>query len=86
MKKVDLLPDKPKKEKVSLTIDGGLLPKLMSFAQEDDRSLSSYINLVLRNHVIQRELRESRADQSPEEAKHTHRAAGMVAENKPYSV
>ena len=86
MKKVDFLPDKPKKEKVSLTIDGELLPMLMAFAQEDDRSLSSYINLILRSHVIQREAREIHTEQPAEEVLHRKKSTGKVAEKKPYSV
>lgn len=42
---------KPLKERVSLTIDSDLLEKLRYEAERDDRSLSQYINLVLRRHM-----------------------------------
>lgn len=43
---------KPLKEKVSITLDSEILNKAKQFAEEDDRSLSQYINLVLRKHII----------------------------------
>ena len=42
---------KPLKEKISITIDNDLLEKLREMAEEDDRSLSSYINLILKKHI-----------------------------------
>lgn len=42
---------KPLKEKISITIDGDLLDKLKERAENDERSLSQYINLVLRKHI-----------------------------------
>ena len=39
------------KEKISITIDGDLLEKLKEAAERDDRSLSQYINLVLKDHI-----------------------------------
>ncbi len=42
---------KPLKEKISITIDSDLLIKIKELAEEDDRSLSQYINLVLKKHV-----------------------------------
>ena len=42
---------KPLKEKVSITLDTTVLEKLRSLAEQDDRPLSSYINLVLREHL-----------------------------------
>ena len=42
---------KPLKEKISITIDGDILAKLKAKAEDDDRSLSQYINLVLKQHV-----------------------------------
>ena len=41
---------KPLKEKISITIDNDILEKLRQEAEKDDRSLSQYINLVLRKH------------------------------------
>lgn len=42
---------KPLKEKISITIDSDLLIKLKKEAEKDDRSLSQYINLILRKHI-----------------------------------
>ena len=42
---------KPLKEKISITIDSDLLIKLRKLAEDDDRSLSQYINLALKKYV-----------------------------------
>ena len=42
---------KPLKEKISITIDGDILQKIKDKADYDDRSLSQYINLVLKQHL-----------------------------------
>lgn len=42
---------KPLKEKISITIDSDLLEKLKDKAEEDDRSLSQFINLILRKYL-----------------------------------
>lgn len=42
---------KPLKEKISITIDSDLLEKLRKLAEEDDRSVSSYINLILKKYL-----------------------------------
>ena len=42
---------KPLKDKVCITLDNDLLEKLRKMAENDDRSLSSYINLILRRYV-----------------------------------
>lgn len=42
---------KPLKEKISITIDNDVLAKLKEKAEFDDRSLSQYINLVLKQHI-----------------------------------
>lgn len=44
---------KPLKEKISITIDNDLLEILRRKAEEDDRSLSQYINLVLRKSLTE---------------------------------
>lgn len=49
---------KPLKEKISITIDADLLVKLRQLAEEDDRSLSQYINLVLKQHIDRKEKKE----------------------------
>lgn len=42
---------KPLKEKISITIDADILQKLREKAELDERSLSQYINLVLKKHL-----------------------------------
>ena len=42
---------KPLKTKISITIDSDLLDNLKSESEKDERSLSQYINLVLRKHI-----------------------------------
>ncbi len=42
---------KPLKEKISITIDSDVLEKIRIMAEEDDRSLSQYINIVLKEHI-----------------------------------
>lgn len=42
---------KPLKASISITLDSDLLEVLRKLAEEDDRSLSQYINIVLRNHL-----------------------------------
>lgn len=49
---------KPLKEKISITIDADLLVKLRQLAEDDDRSLSQYINLVLKQHIDKKRNKE----------------------------
>ena len=42
---------KPLKEKISITIDSDLLKELKVQAEKDDRSLSQFINLILRKYI-----------------------------------
>ena len=42
---------RPLKEKISITIDKDVLEKTRAEAEKDDRSLSQYINLILREHL-----------------------------------
>lgn len=42
---------KPLKEKISITVDEDVLEKIKEQADADDRSLSQYINLVLKEHL-----------------------------------
>ena len=42
---------KPLKEKISITIDNDILSKLKLEAEKDDRSLSQYINIILKQHI-----------------------------------
>lgn len=42
---------KPLKEKISITIDSDLLEEIKKEAEKDDRSLSQYINIILKRHI-----------------------------------
>lgn len=42
---------KPLKNKVSITLDADIIGRIKELAEEDDRSFSQYINLVLREHI-----------------------------------
>ena len=46
---------KPLKEKISITIDWDILEKIKKMAEDDERSLSQYINIVLKKHVSHEE-------------------------------
>lgn len=42
---------KPLKQKISVTIDSDILEKIKIIAESCDRSLSQYINLILREYL-----------------------------------
>lgn len=42
---------KPLKEKISITIDSDLLEDLKKEAEKDDRSLSQFINIILKKYI-----------------------------------
>ncbi|MBQ9979635.1 MAG: TraY domain-containing protein [Oscillospiraceae bacterium] len=46
---------KPLKQKVSITLDSDIIPKLKELSEDCDRSLSQYINLILKEHIKQQE-------------------------------
>ena len=50
---------KPLKEKISITVDSDILEKLKYEAEKDDRSLSQYINLILKQHLRSLEKEDS---------------------------
>lgn len=49
--KVEVGSMKALKVSISITLDSDLLEVLRKLADEDDRSLSQYINIVLRKHL-----------------------------------
>ena len=51
---------KPLKAKVSITIDNNIVEVLKTLAEEDDRSLSQYINLILKRYLKDMKERENR--------------------------
>lgn len=42
---------KPLKDKVCITLDNDIVEEIKRLAEEDDRSFSQYINLLLRKHI-----------------------------------
>lgn len=44
---------KPLKSKVSITLDNDVIKEVKRLAEEDDRSFSQYINLVLKERLNQ---------------------------------
>ena len=44
-------PIKPLKEKISITVDSDILEKARNLAETDDRSLSQFINIALKEYV-----------------------------------
>lgn len=42
---------KPLKKKISISLDEPIIEKLKSLAEYNDRSLSSYINLILKEYL-----------------------------------
>ena len=42
---------KPLKDKISITIDSDTLLKIKAEAEKDNRSLSQYINFILKNNL-----------------------------------
>jgi len=42
---------KPKKQKVSITLDSDVIEVIKSYAEYDDRSFSQYINMVLKDYI-----------------------------------
>lgn len=42
---------KPLKTKVSITLDSDIIEKLKELAEDDDRSLSQYINVILKEFL-----------------------------------
>ena len=42
---------KPLKSKVSITLDNDIINKIKELSEEDDRSFSQYINMVLKQYL-----------------------------------
>lgn len=42
---------KPLKSKVSITLDSDIIEKIKQLAEQDDRSFSQYINMILKDHL-----------------------------------
>lgn len=50
---------KPLKTRISITIDDPILEKIKERAEYQDRSVSSYINLVMKKHFDQLEKKQN---------------------------
>ena len=46
---------KPLKLKVSITLDNDIVLKIKGLSEQDDRSFSQYINMVLKQHIAKKE-------------------------------
>ena len=46
---------KPLKSKVSITLDSDIIEKIKQLAENDDRSFSQYINLILKEKKKKKE-------------------------------
>lgn len=42
---------KPLKSKVSITLDSDVIEKIKFLAEQDERSFSQYINMILKEHL-----------------------------------
>lgn len=42
---------RPLKEKISISVDNDIIEKIKELAEYDDRSVSQYINIVLKEHI-----------------------------------
>lgn len=42
---------KPLKQKVSMTLDEDVIKKIKEMSEENERSFSQYVNLVLKEHI-----------------------------------
>lgn len=45
------------KEKVSITLDGDIIEEIKKLAEAEDRSFSQYINLVLKEHLKEKNMK-----------------------------
>lgn len=42
---------RPLKEKISITLDNNVVSKLRELSEQDERSLSQYINIILKEYI-----------------------------------
>lgn len=45
---------KPLKVKLSITLDEDVAEAIRQLAEDDDRAVSQYINIILKNHIIKK--------------------------------
>lgn len=51
---------KPLKNKVSITLDDDIISRIRELSEEDDRSFSQYINMVLKQYLKDIESKQSK--------------------------
>lgn len=51
---------KPLKTKVSITLDSDIIETLKQLAEEDDRSFSQYINLIIKDFLKNKQIEKSK--------------------------
>ncbi len=49
------IPERPLKEKTSITLDADVLKQIKIMAYEDDRNFSQYVNLILKEWIRKHE-------------------------------
>jgi len=52
---LEVISVKPLKKSVSITLDADIIEKTRLLAEESDRSLSQYINILLKKHIEAKE-------------------------------
>ena len=56
---------KPLKNKVSITLDADIIDKIKELAEEDDRSFSQYVNLILKDYIRSKDSLPNKSKHSP---------------------
>ncbi len=49
---------KPLKSKVSITLDADIIERIKMLSEQDDRSFSQYVNIILKEHLKKTEKSE----------------------------
>ncbi len=49
---------KSKKKRISITLDPEVVQKISKLAEEDDRSLSQFVNIILKEYLVRQEKSE----------------------------
>ena len=56
---------KPLKNKVSITLDADIIDRIKELAEEDDRSFSQYVNLILKDYIRSKDSLPNKSKHSP---------------------
>lgn len=49
---------KPLKTKISITLDTELIEAVKQLAEQDDRSFSQYVNLIIKEYIKKRDMKD----------------------------